>query len=171
MGETVDTGDVVGDLERRLAGRAQAVSSGIHIASEGTGTVSVDLMDRHGELRAGLDLCNGSGGQGVLSVLAHIDVASNFRPSALVHNVGGNLGIANEGGILLARADARAVPCESGVNLEADTGGRSCLSLHVEDLSVAVDQRDEGRVGQKARRRDHFGGFGNRQKKVDTARK
>lgn len=112
LGETVGTGDVVGDGERDLAGGTESVTGRVHVASVRTGAVSVDLVDGHGHGSVSLDLCDGSCGQSVLGILADIDVAANFCPSTLVGNVGGDLGITNQGRILLARANAGAVSCK-----------------------------------------------------------
>jgi hypothetical protein len=74
------------------------------------------LVNRHGQLRAGLDLGDGAGSQSILRVLAHIDVARELRATAGVDNVGVDLGIADEGGVLLARVDGGAVSCNVGIN-------------------------------------------------------
>lgn len=76
------------------------------------GTISVDLVDRDGHLPTGRDLGNSIGGEGVLGVLPNVDVSAKLGTSTLVYDVGGDLGITNDGGILLAGADARAVPCK-----------------------------------------------------------
>lgn len=47
--------------------------------------------------------------QGVLGVLANVDVASNLGASALVDDVVVNLGITDNRGVLLAGVDRRAV--------------------------------------------------------------
>lgn len=116
MREAVHTGNVVGDLQGGLASGAQGVSGGVHVASKGTSAIGVDLVDRDSEFAAGLDLCDLAGGQGVLGVLADVDVARQLRSSALVDHVGGNLGVSDQRGILLARADARAVSCDGRVD-------------------------------------------------------
>lgn len=112
LGETVGTGDVVGDGERDLAGGTQGVTGRVHIAGIRTGAVGVDLVDGHGHGSVGLDLCDGSCGQSVLGVLANVDVAADFCPSTLVGNVGGDLSVTDQGRILLARANAGAVSCK-----------------------------------------------------------
>lgn len=112
LGEAVGAGHVVGDRQWRLAGGAQAVARGVHVACVRAGAVGVDLVDGDGQGRAGLDLRDLSGGQGVLGVLAHVDVAADLGPPALVGYVGVDLGVADQRGVLLARADAGAVSCE-----------------------------------------------------------
>lgn len=74
------------------------------------GTISVDLVDRDGHLSTGRDLGNSIGGKGVLGVLSNVDVSAKLGTSTLVYDVRGDLGITDDGGILLAGADARAVP-------------------------------------------------------------
>lgn len=69
-------------------------------------------MDRDRHLPAGRDLSNSIGSEGVLGVLSNVDVAAKLGTSTLVDNVGGDLGITDQGGVLLAGADAGAVSCE-----------------------------------------------------------
>lgn len=112
LGETVGTGDVVGDGERGLAGGTEGVSGRVHVAGVRTSAVGVDLVDSHCHGGASLDLCDSPCGQSVLGVLADIDVAANFCPSTLVGHVGGDLSVTDQRRILLARADAGAVSCK-----------------------------------------------------------
>lgn len=77
-----------------------------------TGTISVDLVDRDGHLSTGRDLGDSIGGEGVLGVLPNVDVSAKLGTSTLVHDVRGDLGITDDGGILLAGADGCAVPCK-----------------------------------------------------------
>lgn len=114
--EAVHARNVVGDFQGGLTGGTQGVSGRVHVASKGTSAIGVDLVNRDGEFAAGLDLCDLAGGQGVLGVLADVDVAGQLRSSALVNDVGGNLGVSDQRGILLARADARAVSCDGRVD-------------------------------------------------------
>lgn len=133
LGETVGTRHIVCHLERNLAGSTQRVASGVHVALAlivsfcimgircfhnevsycvRAGTVSVDLVDRDSHLSTGRDLGNSIGGEGVLGVLPNVDVSAKLSTSTLVYDVRGDLGITDDGGILLAGADARAVPCK-----------------------------------------------------------
>lgn len=112
LGETVGTGDVVGDGERGLASSTEGVTGRVHVAGIRTSAVGVDLVDSHCHGGASLDLCDGPCGQSVLGVLADIDVAANFCPSTLVGHVGVDLGVTDQRRILLARADAGAVSCK-----------------------------------------------------------
>lgn len=76
----------------------------------GAGAVSVDLVDRDGHLPTGRDLGDGIGGEGVLGVLPNVDVSAKLGAPTLVYDVGGDLGVTDDGGVLLAGADACAVP-------------------------------------------------------------
>lgn len=172
LGETVDTGDVVGDLERDLASGALGVAGDVQIASVRTGTVGVDLVDGDLNLATGLDLGDLARGQSVLGDLADIDIAGKLSTSALVHDVGFNLGITDNGRVHLAGVDVRAVAGNAGVNcepcqygqslgtqkkpllfllhfrpqltLEAETGRRTRISLGIKDNTVAPGHRHEG---------------------------
>lgn len=74
--------------------------------------VCVDLVDRHRQLRAGFHLCDLLDGQGVLRVLANVDVALQLGSPALVDDVGRDLGVADQRGVLLAGVDGGTVPGE-----------------------------------------------------------
>lgn len=69
-------------------------------------------MDRDSHLSTGRDLGNSIGGEGVLGVLPNVDVSAKLSTSTLVYDVRGDLGITDDGGVLLAGADAGAVPCK-----------------------------------------------------------
>lgn len=75
------------------------------------GTISVDLVDGDSHLSTGRDLGDSIGSEGVLGVLSNVDVSAKLSTSTLVGDVRGDLGITDDGGVLLARADGCAVPC------------------------------------------------------------
>lgn len=77
---------------------------------EGTSTIGVDLMDGDRQFRAGLNLGHSVGREGILSILPDVDVAAQLRPPTLIDDVGRDLLVTDECGILLAGADAGAVP-------------------------------------------------------------
>lgn len=66
-------------------------------------------MDGHSHHTASRDLGHTFGSQLVLSLLADINVASNLCASTRVHDVLCDLGVTNNGRILLARRDGSAV--------------------------------------------------------------
>lgn len=68
-------------------------------------------MNCHGHLCAGLDRRHLVGSKRILSVLSDVDVSSQLCSPTLVNDVRLDLGVTNDRGILLARADACAVSC------------------------------------------------------------
>lgn len=88
---------------------SSAVASLIKITGVGASTVGIDLVDGHRNLASSFNLGDLISSQGVLGVLSNVDVSSKLGTAALVHNVGFDFSIANDGGILLARVDGRAV--------------------------------------------------------------
>ena len=93
--------DVVGDLQGSEG--CDSVAGLVHVALEGTRAISVDLVDGDLQHRSGRDLGHAIGCQFVLSLLANVDVAVDLSPSAGVDDVLGNLRVANDSRILLAR--------------------------------------------------------------------
>lgn len=79
---------------------------------EGSSSIGVDLMhgDRYGPAR--LHLSDLLGRQGVLRVLANVDVTLQLGSSALIDDVCCDLRVTDQGSILLAWADGSAVPWE-----------------------------------------------------------
>lgn len=75
------------------------------------------LTDSDGHLCPGLDLCDRSGSYCILGVLPDVDVSSQLRSSTLVHNIGRNLRISDNRGVLLARVDRRAITGQLRVDL------------------------------------------------------
>jgi hypothetical protein len=107
LGQTVGTRDVVGNLE--LGELSSSVAGLIKITLVRTGTISVDLVNGDSHDSAGLDRSHTASGQLVLGLLADIDVAVDLSASARVDDVLRDLGVADDGGILLARRDGGAV--------------------------------------------------------------
>ena len=73
-------------------------------------------MDSHSHQCTGFDLRHGPCGESILGVLANIDVASQLCSTTLVDNVRTDLGIPDDGGILLAGTDACAISRDGGIN-------------------------------------------------------
>lgn len=75
-------------------------------------------MNGNLKLRAGLDLSDGLRRESVLRVLSDIDVSGKLGPSTFVYNIGSDLSISDDRGILLAGADGCAVSCQVLLNWE-----------------------------------------------------
>lgn len=144
--KTVCAGDVVGDGQVLDVG--VGVAALVEITNIRTSTVGVDLVDGNSEFTTSLNLSNLVGRDSVLSVLTNIDVTRDLSTTTLVHNVGSDLGITNDGSVLLARVDSDAVASNFGVNLESHTVGRSVETLSTEDDRVSLCQ------GEKRRRKE-----------------
>ena len=93
------------------------LTSLLQIAHVRSGTISIDLVDGDSHLRARLDRRDLVSCESVLGVLSNIDVSSQLGSATLVNNVGLDLGISNDRGILLTWTDACAVSCNSIVDL------------------------------------------------------
>lgn len=131
LGKAVDSRDVVGDSQV-LRNDASvtctqsvlfmdqyipvALTSHINIANIWTSSIRVHLMNGNRHQCASLDFGNSSRSQGILGVLPNIDISCQFCPTTLVDDVRSNLGISNDGGVLLARTDTRAVSCNGRVD-------------------------------------------------------
>ena len=61
----------------------------------------------------------------LLRLLPNINIAREFRPSALVHDVGVDLGISNDGRVLLAWTNVCAVARDGRVDFETYACGGS----------------------------------------------
>lgn len=114
LGKSVDSWDVVGDGQ--VLESSTGVASGVQITDIWTSTIGVDLVNSDLNSRAGSHLSDSLGGKLVLGVLADIDVSRKFSTSALIDNVGVDLSLSDDGGILLTWADASAVSGQSLVH-------------------------------------------------------
>lgn len=170
LGQTVGAGDVVRDAQ--VLEVCTDVAGLVQIADVRSGAVGVDLVDGHGDHGTRLDRGDLLGGESVLALLTRIDVAVQLRPTAEVYrgkndllisevfvcifsnlavhvmlltgDVGLDLGLPDDGGVLLARADAYAITGDLRNYLEADRGRRALLTLGVEDDRVSVGQSGQG---------------------------
>lgn len=87
------------DGEIRLTRGAVRVALQIHIAGVGARAGLVDLLDGDLDVAAGLRLCHLIGRQGVLGLLADVDVAGCQGPPTLVHDVSRDLLVVDEVGV------------------------------------------------------------------------
>jgi hypothetical protein len=62
-------------------------------------------------------------GEGVFGDFADVNVAGELGAAAAVDGAGGDLGVADDGGVYLAGVDGCAVLCDGVVDDEADGGG------------------------------------------------
>lgn len=88
----------------------------VQVAEKRPSAVGIDLVNSDSNLATSLDLSHSARRQGILCVLSNIDVSFQFRATALIGNVGHNFGVADDGGILLARIDTDAVTSNGGVD-------------------------------------------------------
>ena len=139
LGQTVGTGDVVGNLQRDS--EAGSVAGLVKVALIGTGAVGVDLVDGDLHDRALGDLGDALDSELVLGLLADIDVAVDLSTSASVHDVLLDLRVADDGGVLLARRDGGAVTGQGGVDEESLALASVADSL--EEDSMGLDVGDE----------------------------
>lgn len=92
----------------------------VEITDIGTSAVGVDLVDGDGHDGTGLDRRDGLCGESSLGVGSHVDVTGQFGSSTLGDDLGVDLGVADDGGVLLARRDRGtvagygAVHCQGG---------------------------------------------------------
>lgn len=112
--ETIGTRDVV--LDGQVGSDDAVVASRDEITSKWSSSVGVDLVDCDGHTSSGLDLGDSFCCNGVLRVLANVDVSREFRPPTLVHDICTDLGISNDGCILLTRADGGTVSSQGSIN-------------------------------------------------------
>jgi len=146
LGQTVRAGDIVGNGQVLDVG--VGVAALVEITNIRTSTVSVNLVDGNSEFTTSLNLSDLVGRNSVLSVLTNIDVTRDLSTTTLVHDVGSDLSITNDGSILLARVDGDAVAGNLRIDLESDTVGRSVETLSTEDYRVSLCQ------GEKRRRKE-----------------
>lgn len=114
MRESVGTGDIV--LNGQVGSDDTVVAGGDEIALERTSTISIDLVDGDGHTCTSLDLSDSSSGNGIFGVLTDVDVTSQLCTATLIDNVGVNLGITDNGGVLLAGANGCAISGQARVN-------------------------------------------------------
>lgn len=114
--EAVCAGNVVGDLKLDEVGCC--VAGNVEITLVRAGAISIDLVDGDSELRALLDGRHLVGCDGLLGFTSNIDVAVDLCSAAGVHNVLRDLAISDDGGVLLARADASTVTSQRVVDFE-----------------------------------------------------
>ena len=107
LGQTVGTRDVVGNLE--LGELGSSVAGLVKVTLVRSGTISIDLVNGDSHDSARFDRSHTASGQLVLGLLADIDVAVDLSASARVDNVLRDLGVADDGRVLLARRDSGAV--------------------------------------------------------------
>ena len=88
----------------------------IKITDVRASTVCVDLVDGHSNLTTSSDLGNSAGRESILCVLTNVDVTGQLGSAALVDDIGFNLGVANQGRVLLARVDGCAVAGDLGIH-------------------------------------------------------
>lgn len=92
------------------------VAALIQITHVWASTIGVDLMNSNSEFTASLNLSDLASGKGILSILADIDVTRQLGAATLVDDVGSDLCITNDSGILLARVDSDTVTGDLGIN-------------------------------------------------------
>lgn len=100
----------------------------VEIADIRSSTVSVDLvrlakevarrrmeylMDSHCHDGSGLDLSDHARCQLILGFRPNVDVTSQLSSPTLIHDIGCDFGVTNNGGVLLTRTNSSAVPRDS----------------------------------------------------------
>ena len=140
LGQTVGTGDVVGNLQRDS--KAGSVAGQVKVALIGTSAIGVDLVDGDLHDSALGDLGDTLDSELVLSLLADVDVAVDLGTSASVHDVLLDLRVADDGGVLLARRDGGAVTGQGRVDKE--TLALASVTDSLEEDSVGLDIGGEG---------------------------
>jgi hypothetical protein len=73
-------------------------------------------MNGHSYEGACFDLGHCTSGEGILSVLSNINVASQLRSTTLVDNVRTDFGISDDGCVLLTGTDTCSVSRDDGIN-------------------------------------------------------
>lgn len=110
MREPVHPWDIVRDSQV-LADDA-GIAGFVQVADVGASPVRVHLVNRDREFGPCLDRGDLARGKCVFRILADVDVAGELRPAALVDNIGLDLSVPDDGGVLLAGTDRSAVPCD-----------------------------------------------------------
>ena len=140
LAQTVLAGHIVGNLELDKARRR--IGRDVEIALVGAGTISVDLVDGNSQAGALGNSRDGLSGDGLLGLAANVDVAVDLGAAARVHDVLLDLAVADDGGVLLAGGDTRAVAGEGVIDLEALALAR--VADGGLDDTVGVDGGKEG---------------------------
>lgn len=96
--------------------RMGSLTRHVNIASIGSSSIGVHLVDCDSHQRSSFDLCNCSSCDGCLGILSNIDIAAQLSPSTLIDNIRSDLGISNDGCVLLARRNSSAIPCNGRVD-------------------------------------------------------
>lgn len=103
---------------------------------ERSSSIRINLMHRNGYGPTSLHLGNLLSSQGILGVLANVDVPLQLCSATLINNVGCDFLIPNQSGILLARADGGAVPWDGldhyekrNVSVGQSRGTKGCDKL------------------------------------------
>lgn len=99
--------DVVGHLQWSKS--RDGVAGLVHVALKGTGTIGVDLVDCDLHNGACLDLGHAASSELVLGLFANVDVSIDLSTTAGVDDVGGDLVVSDNCGILLAGVDGGAI--------------------------------------------------------------
>ena len=111
----------------------------VKIANVWAGTIGVDLVDGDCDGGSCLDLGDSSGSNHIFGVLSDIDVTSQLSTSTLVDDVGADFCLSDDGAVLLARVDGRAIPGKGQVNLETNTLRRTSNTLSSDNGTVSRD--------------------------------
>lgn len=166
-----------GELDTGVAGH-------VNVANIGASTIGVDLVEGDCDFAPSLDLRHGLRGQGILSVFPNVNVSLELCASTRVDDIGFDLGISNDGRVLLARVDADAISSNRGVDfkrgggglllaaklypwtmltgcldeptLETNTSGRPIKALRIGNDCMAVSQDQQRRSSQKRRENTHL---------------
>lgn len=138
-------------LERGLTGGTVAVAGEVHVAFHLGVRVALDL-------EGGLNLAalghlgDGAIGNGILRVLANVDVAFQQRPAALVDNIALDLFVVDDLGILRVGVQELEGPTRAAVTLGAhqdDTlGGAAGTGAGTSAATLVVLGAGEGQKGR-----------------------
>lgn len=140
LGQAVGAGDVVGHGHLDEI----AVAGLVNIADIGAGAVGVDLVDIHGDGGAARHLGQGARLDGLLGLGLDVDAAGLLSPAAVANNLGRDLSLADEGGVLLAGAGGGAVAGKVGDDLESNALGRTSNASETQEGGVGVDTGQGG---------------------------
>lgn len=161
--QAVGAGDVIGDLKGgsssgRVVGREQ-------VARVRSSAILVDLVNRDGQSGTDRDLSDIVCSNGSLDAAEDVDVAIQLRTATDAGGVGADLRITDDGRVLLAGANERAVPCNGRVHRVSDRVARD--TCDGQDDTVPPRKRKEGGGNQD----DAIHGEGERRRTKDERRK